>query len=198
MLDQIIAFVLNESKWMPIAMSLAFLAVGAVAWAQRGTDLARRGRISSAMNLFYGCMIGVMGCGHLLAVTIKILQGTLEGSAWLLVPLGIALVVPAGWLVLLAPAIARDDPAAGKKAVALNGWLGVFLTALGPHNLPLVAPAVLNVGYHYHSRRAVGWTLATLTTAGYLALFVGSMMFFASGQSFEEFKGLDSPPSAYP
>ena len=189
--ERIIELVLNESKWLATAMLLSFVAVGARAVRQRGQGLSGRARTLSAMNLFYGCMIGVMGSGHILAVAIKALRGTLEGSLWLLLLLGLGLAVPAWWLASRAGALARDEPPARRRAAALNAWLGLFLLAAGPHNLPLAAPAAFNLGYHFHSRRAVGWTLATVTAAAYLALFAGSLIFFASGQSFEQFKGLE-------
>ena len=188
MFERIIELLLRESAWLPVAMLSSFVAVGALAASQRRQNLTRRARVLSAMNLFYGCMIGVMGCGHLLAVTVKALQGTLGGGLWWLLSLGFALALPAGWLALRA---ARGPQELGKRTVAVNAWLGVFLSALGPHNLPLAAPAALNVAYHFHSRRAVGWTLATVTSVAYLALFAGSLAFFASGQSFEEFRGLE-------
>ncbi len=189
MLEQIIELVLSESKWMPVAMLLSFIAAGALAIRQARGELPRTARVLSAMNLFYACMIGVMGSGHLLAVTIKIFQGTLEGSPWLLLPLGVGLTVPAGWLAYRA---IHNDQLTDSRSVGINVWLALFLIALGPHNLPLAAPAALNLAYRFHSRRAFGWTVATVTAAGYLALFIGSLMFFASGQSFEEYKGLET------
>lgn len=191
MIERLIEIVLNESKWLPAAMLLAFVAVGVLAARQRRQDLSSRIRILSGLHIFFGCMIGVMAFGHLLAVSVKVFQATLEGSPWLLYPLGLGLAVPAGWLVLCAVHLARDEARYGKIAVALNAWLGLFLLALGPQNLPLAAPAAINVGYHFHSRRAVGWTLVTVATAAYVALFVGSVMFFLSGQSFEQFQGME-------
>ncbi len=187
MLDKLIELILTESQWMPFAMLLSFIATGSLAVRQARGALSPPARILSAMNLFYGCMIGIMGSGHLLAVVIKIAQGTLEGSPLLLLLLGIALVIPAGWLALRA---IRHEQLTDGQAVAVNIWLAIFLIALGPHNLPLAAPAALNLAYRFHSRRAVGWTVATVAAAGYLALFVGSLIFFASGKSFEEFQGI--------
>lgn len=63
--------------------------------------------------------------------------------------------------------------------------------ALGLHNLPLAAPALFNLGYCLHSRRPVGWAIAGLAVAVNLGLFVGSLVFLASGQSFEQFSGME-------
>ena len=41
------------------------------------------------MNLFVGVTLVVMGIGHLLAVTTKLLQGTLNGSPALLYLIGV-------------------------------------------------------------------------------------------------------------
>lgn len=51
---------------------------------------------------------------------------------------------------------------------------------------PLAAPAALNFAYLFHSRRAVGWTILGVTVAANLALLVGSLVFLARGQSFEQ------------
>ncbi len=194
MSQQIADFVLDESKWLAIAMLLSIIAVVALALGRRRQDLPRRLRIMSAMNLFYGCVIGVMAVGHLWAVTIKVFQGSLAGSLagspWLLYALGVALAVPAGWLASIGARRSADENHAGRRSTALNLWLGIFLLALGIYNLPLAVPAALNVAYRFHTRRWVGSTLVAVTAAVYLALFVGSLIFFASGQSFEEFSGL--------
>lgn len=94
--------------------------------------------------------------------------------------------------------MARPTGAAGpgirrrprSSTVRLNAWLAVTLAALGVHNLPLAAPGVLAVGYHFHRRRAVGWTIVGLAVLVNLGLFVGSVVFLASGQSFEQFRGI--------
>jgi uncharacterized membrane protein len=73
---------------------------------------------------------------------------------------------------------------------ALNAWLGIFLVAFGLHNFPLAAPAALNLAYQFRARRAVGWAILTVAIAANLALFTGSLVFLASGQSFEQFSGM--------
>jgi hypothetical protein len=73
----------------------------------------------------------------------------------------------------------------------LNAWLALTLLALGLHNLPLAAPALLNLGYHLHSRRVVGWAFVSLAVVVNVGLFIGSLIFLASGQSFEQFRGIE-------
>ncbi len=174
------ALILDESKWLFSSMLLSLTAVGVSFVKRRFIDASQPLQVLGAMNLFYGCMIGTMSLGHLLAVTVKLVQGNLNGSPWLLYPLGLALTIPAGWLVF------------GRSAtVALNSWLGVALVVFGLHNLPLAVPAALNIAYQFHRQRAVGWTIVTIAIVGNVALFIGSLVFFMSGQSsFEQFQGM--------
>jgi hypothetical protein len=37
----------------------------------------------------------------------------------------------------------------------------------------------------------VGWAIVSLSLVATLGLFVGSLLFMASGQTFEQFRGLD-------
>lgn len=189
MTDRLIEIVLDESKWLTMAMVCSAVVVGFCArgWIARGRPA--RVEILAAMNRFYGCMIGVMGTGHLLAVSVKLAQGTLEPSPLPMLALGLGLAIPA-WLLVWA----ADAAVAGskeRKTVVLNGWLGVFVLAVGPHNFPLAAPAVLNIAYRFHRRRAVGWAVVALAVALYGVLLVGSIVFLLSGQSFEQFQGME-------
>jgi hypothetical protein len=180
--------VLAESHWLPAAMLLGVLAAGMfLAW--RGRDLPLRARILAAMNLFYGWMIGVMSIGHVAAVSVKAARGTLEGSPWFLYSLGVAVLVPSAWLALRAERFAREELRFRRRALSLNAWLGFALLALGLHNLPLAFPAALNIAYQLHTRRAVGWTIVSVRLAANLALFIGALIFLASGQTFEQFSG---------
>lgn len=189
MTDLIIELVLDESKWLSTAMLLSIFSVGLLIFRQRRLGLSRRLVILRAMHLFYGCMIGIMAFGHLLAVTLKAALGTLEGSLWLLSLLGLALAIPAGCLAASVRWLTSDEERVRKRALVLNLWLGISLLGLGLHNAPLAAPAALNIAYQAHSRRAVGWLIVAVTAVAYLGLFIGSLVFFASGQSFEQFSG---------
>ena len=100
MTETLVELVLEEGKWLATAMFLSFIAVVLQLGRKRAERLARRQVILGAMNLFYGCMIGIMAFGHLLAVTVKLAQGTLASSLWILYPLGLALAIPSWWLAL--------------------------------------------------------------------------------------------------
>lgn len=94
MVERLAGFIVGEGNWLPLAMGTAFLAVGALFVTTRDTAIPLRQRILALMNLFTGVMLLVMGLGHLLAVTTKLLQGTLRGSAALFYAIGIAIVLP--------------------------------------------------------------------------------------------------------
>ena len=190
MIDQIVALVVDESKWLTVSMGFALLAVTILLCRYRRSGIAARRRISAAMNLFFGVVIGMMALGHLLAVTTKLVLGTLEGSVLRFYLIGAVLVVPSWLLVWHTRAVLASDNEHGLKTLILNTWLAITLLALGVYNLPLAAPALFNIGYQLHSRRLVGWVIVSLAVVLNVGLFIGSLIFFASGQSFEEFRGL--------
>ena len=187
--ERITELVLDESKWFFSALLASLVAVVVLICRRRRSARSRRVAILQGMNLFYGCTIGVMSFGHLLAVTIKLAQGTLRGSTWILIPLGLALAVPAWWHAFRAARLANEEERWRRRTAALNVCLGICLLAFGLHNGPLAAPAALNVAYLFHSRSAAGWTILAATVVTHLALLIGSLVFLASGQSFEQFSG---------
>lgn len=190
MLDRILDLVLDESKWLTAAMLASLLAVAV--WIRR--TVRERGWdrlvILGVMNRSYGCMIGVMGLGHCLAVAVAGFRGTLRVSPWVLIPLGLAFAVPAWLLFFGTTRLAAGDARWTRWTVVLDAWLALFLLASGLHNLPLAAPACFNLAYQFHTRRVVGWMILSVAVTAYLALFVGSLVFLASGQSFEQFSGM--------
>jgi len=182
---RLVALIVDEGKWLPLSMGLAALAVLAFLWRTRERE--RRRRTLSAMSLFFAATIGTMAFGHLLAVSTKLALGTLEGSVAFLYAIGVALAVPAWWLLSHSLRPAEDS---GRRGLVLHVWLILTLLALGVHNLPLALPGLLNCSYYLHTRRAVGFALVGASVLVNSALFVGSLAFLASGQSFEEFSGM--------
>jgi hypothetical protein len=191
MLDQLLAVIVDESKWLAPSMALAAVASACLLYRHRRSGIATRARTLAAMNLFFAITIGTMAFGHLLAVTIKLAAGTLEGSAPAFYLIGIALAVPSWWLIPHTRRIVTGDGGHGRATVALNAWLTVTLLALGIHNLPLAAPGILNIAYCRTPGRILGWTIVATAVLVNAGLFVGALVFLASGQSFEQFSGME-------
>lgn len=171
--------IVGEGNWLPLAMLIAAI-LAADALRREGPTQAR---VLAAMYRFFGATIGTMTIGHLLAVTVKASQGTLNASPWVLYPLGLGLTIPSWWLV----AHARDERGDGRAVTAVNAGLGIALVAIGLVNIPLAVPAALNLGYRFHRRPATGKAIVVLAVVTNILLFVGGVIFMASGQTFEEF-----------
>ena len=189
MVDSLVALIVDEGKWLTISMGLALLSVGWLLVAHRSARIPVRRRVLAAMSLFFGVTIGVMASGHLLAVTTKLVLGTLEGSVGAFYTIGVALAVPSWWLIYHTRNVLRED-GNERTTLGLNCWVVITLLALGVHNLPLAVPGFLNVGYQLNSKRAVGWAIVCLAIVANVGLFIGSVIFLASGQSFEDFRGI--------
>jgi len=187
MADWLIESILADGHWLALAMVVGAGAVALRVFRRPGVG---QRPANVALDTFYGCMIGVMASGHLLAVTVKMLLGSLEGSPWLLYPLGLVLLVPSIGLVAGAAGDGQSL-ALWRRPVALNLWLGISLLAMGLHNWILAAPAALNLAYRFSPRPGVARAVLVAILVGYTALFVGSLVFLASGQSFEQFRGIE-------
>ena len=185
MSDRLAAFIVGEGNWLPLAMGVAFIAAGRLYFSASTTTVARRQWILAVMNLFTGVMLLVMGVGHLLAVTTKLLQGSLRGSPLLFYPIGIAIVIPAALIIRHTSTILSGD--ASRSTVKLNAWMAMTLGVLGIVNLPLAVPALCNIGYALHKRRWTGWAILAVLIVATVGLFAGGLIFMASGQTFEEF-----------
>jgi hypothetical protein len=189
-INQLVALILDERMWLPASMGFAVLVVSTLLHRNRQSGFPARRRVLAAMNLFFGVTIGTMSCGHLLAVTAKLALGTLEGSVLVLYAIGTALAVPSLWLIHHAAGVLASDEH-GRTTLVPNAWLAITLLALGVHNLPMAAPAFLNIAYQLHSRRTVGWAIVSMAVVVNVGLFVGSLIFLTSGQTFEEFRGIE-------
>ena len=190
MINHLAALLVDESKWLTVSMGSALLAVIVLLYRHRHSDLPTRRRILAAMNLFFGVTIGTMAFGHLLAVTAKLALRTLEGPVAVFYLIGIALAVPSCWLLYHTRKILASNDDHGRGTLGLNAWLALTLLALGINNLPLAAPGFLNIGYHLNSSRVVGWAIVSTAVVVNVGLFIGSLIFLASGQSFEQFRGI--------
>ena len=168
-MEGLAAFIVGAGHWLPVAMSIA---------AVYAFFVFKHGRLA-AMNLFVGVTMMVMGTGHVLAVTTKMMQGTLGGSALLLYPIGIAILVPATLLAIHHRSL---------RAATYNWWMAVVLIVLGLINIPLAIPAFLNIAVSKAGRPRTQAILAGAWALVVLRLLAGGMLFMLSGaRTFEEF-----------
>jgi len=191
MIDQLVVLIVDEGKWLTASMGFAVVVVTIVLYRHRDSELPARRRVLAAMNLYFGVTIGTMAFGHLLAVTTKLALRTLEGSVPAFYLIGTALAAPSWWLIYHTRRVLASDDDHGRATLVLNAWLAITLLVLGVHNLPLAAPAFLNVAYQLSSRRVLGWAIASMAVIFNAGLFIGSLVFLASGQSFEQFSGIE-------
>lgn len=180
----------NESRW--IAPSIALAAVLAYR-AFRTTDAASGSRVAAALSVYAGAMVGTMACGHLLAISLKLAVEGVRGSLPVLVGIGIVLGVPSWFVVRHGWALSRGDASPGRETIVLNLLLVAALLVTGPLNAPLGIPAVLNAIHAAAQRRRVKQATVVLALVFGALLFAGSVRFFLSGQSFEEFSGMEVP-----
>jgi hypothetical protein len=182
----LVDLVLSEHIW-PLGSLLFSMALVSIL-IRKQVPAGGRSRVIWAMNTIYGCFIGTMACGHLLAVTVKLVSGTLRGSPLFLYPLGLVLAIPAWWLVFGTAYV--DEDWNKRRIVALNAWIGVCLFGAGLANLPLALFAVLNIVYLLSKQRTVEKVVPVFAVIAYVSLFIGSAIFLASGQNFEKFSGM--------
>jgi len=190
MTERIVALIIDESKWLTASLGLAVVVVGVGLYRLRNRNVPQRQLILISLNLLFGVTIGTMAFGHLLAVSTKLLLGTLEGSILLLYLIGVVLAVPSWLLIYHAGSRIGGGAIESRKTLVLNTWLVLTLVALGLPNLPLAIPGLLNATYQKHRRPAIGWFVVGVSAVVTIGLFIGSVVFLMSGQSFEEFRGM--------
>lgn len=171
-----IDLLLNAALWFPAAIAIATAATATLVRRHARRGVARRVTILCALNLFYGCVVGIMASGHLVAVTIRAVEGTLsQGLTWFLYPLGLVLAIPAWWLAGSVGRLSRREAATRRRVLVLNLWLAIAFAALGP-SAPLALPAALNVGYQLTSRPGAQRAIPIVAAAIYLVMFVISLV----------------------
>lgn len=143
-MNPILQALLADDNWFPVVTPICLLAVAVF------VVLARRRRVPgrliavSALNLFFGLWIGIMGAGHLFGVTTKAALGVLPPNIrlWIAIPFGFAIAVPGWWLVLRVNSLLRSDRRAHREATWLNAWLAAALVVPA---WPLVVPPLINL-----------------------------------------------------
>lgn len=188
--EALVTAIVNEGGWFVTSLGVALVAVMVLLVRLRGSTLAGHAVVLAALNLSAGTTVGCMAFGHLLAVTTKLALGTLAGSVPTFYAIGVALAAPS-WSVMAHTArLARGDDA-GRRTVRLQAWLVATLVLLGPSNVPLAVPSMLTVAYAAIPSRIARWAIVGVAVVVNVGLFVGSWIFLASGQTFEQFSGID-------
>ena len=190
MVDRLYFIIVNEGGWLTFSMGFAGVSAAWLLLRSRGASPLDV-RVGAAMNLAGGVTIGLMALGHLLAVSVKLAAGTLrEGSLLIFAAIGISLLVPAVMVIWQTRQIVNGRDT-GNRTTALNAWLAGTLLVLGLHNLPLAAPALFTIAYQHQRQTRIRWAVVGLALAFTVGLFAASLVFFASGQSFEQFSGIE-------
>lgn len=133
---------LRDGLWFFSATGIGLLsAIGLVVIGRR-EHVPTGVTITAALNLFFGVWIGIMGTGHLFAVTTKALLGALRPdiNLWFAIPFGLAMAVPGWWLVGQVRALLRQNETSSSQAMWLNAWLALVLIV--PAGPPAALPAV--------------------------------------------------------
>lgn len=128
-----------------------------------------------------------MAFGHLLAISIKLFSGTLEGSLIILYSIGAALLLPAIALINYALSLAKNNDIKKNKGLITNSWMATTLLIAGLPNIPLAIPGLLNIIYLVTPNQKVRKLVIAMALLLYLFLIIGSIIFFMSGRTFEEF-----------
>jgi hypothetical protein len=92
---------LNGGYWFDAAITIAVLGLAWPLFATRGQRIPQVVRVTRGVVLFFSFYVGVMAVGHLVAVTIKTVLGTLPPgrNPWRLFRIGFMFAIPA-WLVV--------------------------------------------------------------------------------------------------
>ena len=149
-----IRLITDDQYWVPLAVGLALAAL------IRFLILARREHrpalltATSAAHLFLGLAVGVLGIGHVLAVSIKGALGTLSASTnlWFAIPYGAAFGATAFLLAAQGVALAGGRTKTWYWCLGLNLGLGALLMIPARHLMLFVA---LNLVLLWRLRRRV-------------------------------------------
>jgi hypothetical protein len=167
---------LDTMVWFQASLLLGGVAVAACWLLARGHQVTPELATPSLLHVFYGSVIGMMGTGHLVAVTIKAAHGSLspDVSPWFVYPLGAAIAVP-GWLLVLGGAMLPSARAWPRRLlVILDSWLVSLFVPLGPSAV-LAVPAVLSLVWMFSRRESIRRAAVLSSVVAYGLMLVASM-----------------------
>lgn len=124
---------LKDDNWFLPTAGVSLVAAVVLVIVARRRHIAGRIAATGACNLFFGLMIGILGIGHLFAVTTKTLLGILPPHIhlWFAIPFGLTLAGPAWWLTMEVRGLVKENSVSVKRAKWLNGWLALVLASQG-------------------------------------------------------------------
>jgi hypothetical protein len=105
--------------------------------------------------------------------------------------IGVILAVPSWWLCVHAWELGRLARTSDRRTILLNLATVLSLLVLGLHNLPLAAPAFLNMSYQWNRHPLIARVILGAAVVMAVGLLAGSLVFFVSGQTFEQFSGME-------
>ncbi len=145
---------LKDRTWLYMATPAALIGAAAVVAHARRRRLGRLTACLGAVHLFWALWIGIMGAGHIFAVTTMTLLGSLPASAnpWFAIPYGFAISLPGWWLVRVTGGLLGHQRGARITAIALNTWLG--LAVVLPAGPVVALPAAVLVLVAFTSKAA--------------------------------------------
>ena len=118
---------LDDENWFPVITPLALLVVIGFVVVARRRGIPARVITASAFNLFFGVWIGIMGAGHLFAVSTKAVLGILPPNIhlWIALPLGLTITVPGWLLTALVSGLMQERETAIREAIGGDVILSV-------------------------------------------------------------------------
>lgn len=166
---------LDTMMWFRASLLLGGFAIAACWWVAWTHQVPPALTTPSLLHVFYGCVIGMMGTGHIVAVTIKAAAGTLspDVSPWFVYPLGAAVAVP-GWLLVLSGTMlpsARVWPR--RLLVIIDVWLVLLFVPLGP-SAALAVPAALSLVWWFSRKEGIRRAAVVSSVLVYAAMLVAS------------------------
>lgn len=119
MTESLLALIVDEGKWLTFSMTIAVVAAGALWYRADAESVPSTVRILAAMNLMGGLIVGTMAFGHLLAVSVKLAQGTLrDGSLLAFIAIGASLLIPAVLVVRHTSEVLSSNPDHARRTVS--------------------------------------------------------------------------------
>ncbi len=147
-------------EWVTAAVDLAAIVTTVIAGRRR--QLPGSWITCAAFNLAFGLTVGILAVGHVQAVTIKTVLGTLPPNVhWWAIPFGVILVFPGFLLAARTRGLLRGSETSRVRAMRLTAVILLILALpLEPILLSLMGLGGVNVGLLVAVRKEMESTAA--------------------------------------